>query len=528
MAVDSVRTFFDYAAAFTHDELRFRPWGKISASTLSGLPNTGSSQNKTPVIPDRVFAPLLEGALFLVESGPPHIFGAATAPVRHDFPPSRRGGVSADFDRRLDELVDNAGRQGRGLPAARKPTKKNQGISVLAIAQSIGMKDHMYLYRPDRWEKITAAAQRLGLGWKSLDPVSQVEIRGPSRAEFTPDPSTLENARRVALTACLVVVAALSGMRTSELAALERAAYFTEDSGLGLVRHRVRSLLLKGQPPGGRRGTWTVIEQVAQALKAAESLTDSEHPLSVAGFEDQYRALRKWINTAGREAGLRPVPEDWQVSLRQFRKTLARELAWRPNGIIAAKIHLKHISVATTEGYAGGRGESSSTFLKEVEKEQFEAREQAVREVISAIERGEQVAGLGAKELRAAVASLPGEGGEGPQTRERDDAVVALIASRAEIFYPMPLAHCWFTDPLRARCLRGVADKSRPIGASCQPAKCVNATIHPEHAGVWLAGMDELSASIRTRRIAAGECERVNLKIASFRSVVEDLGLSDT
>jgi hypothetical protein len=38
-----------------------------------------------------------------------------------------------------------------------------------------------------------------------------------------------------------------------------------------------------------------------------------------------------------------------------LRRTLALELAYRPGGVLASKIHLKHVAVATTEGYAKAR-----------------------------------------------------------------------------------------------------------------------------------------------------------------------------
>ncbi len=36
-------------------------------------------------------------------------------------------------------------------------------------------------------------------------------------------------------------------------------------------------------------------------------------------------------------------------------RTLAREIACRPSGLLAAKVHLKHVSAATTEGYTKPR-----------------------------------------------------------------------------------------------------------------------------------------------------------------------------
>ncbi|MEV4180602.1 hypothetical protein AB0J28_04045 [Streptosporangium canum] len=57
---------------------------------------------------------------------------------------------------------------------------------------------------------------------------------------------------------------------------------------------------------------------------------------------------------AGQGLGLAAILDN-PVNLRALRRTLAIELAHRPGGVLAAKIHLKHVAVATTEGYAEGR-----------------------------------------------------------------------------------------------------------------------------------------------------------------------------
>ena len=69
-------------------------------------------------------------------------------------------------------------------------------------------------------------------------------------------------------------------------------------------------------------------------------------------FPVRYTWFRNWVNgPAGQRLGLAPIPGD-PVTLRLLRRTLALELAYRPGGVLAAKIHLKHVSAATTEGYA--------------------------------------------------------------------------------------------------------------------------------------------------------------------------------
>lgn len=53
-------------------------------------------------------------------------------------------------------------------------------------------------------------------------------------------------------------------------------------------------------------------------------------------------------------SGLEPIP-DRPVHPRSLRRTLAVEMAARPGGLLATKLHFKHLPVVTSEGYADPR-----------------------------------------------------------------------------------------------------------------------------------------------------------------------------
>src|SRR5436309_4867642 len=127
-------------------------------------------------------------------------------------------------------------------------------------------------------------------------------------------------------------------------------------TGQGWVRYRLASRVVKGQPLGGAADEWVVVEPVHQAAQLLKRLHDTaENGVRLLGrfaFDVRYKWFRDWVNgPAGRRLGLAPIP-DIPVNLRALRRTLAIELAYRPGGVLAAKIHLKHVAVATTEGYA--------------------------------------------------------------------------------------------------------------------------------------------------------------------------------
>ncbi len=123
----------------------------------------------------------------------------------------------------------------------------------------------------------------------------------------------------------------------------------------GLVRYRLASLLVKGQPLGGTADEWVVIQPVHQAAGLAAALLGDDTPGTAPlfgrfSFQPRYQAFRSWVNgPPGHRLGLAPIPAD-TVTPQALRRTLALQLAHRPGGLLAAKIHLKHVSVATTEG----------------------------------------------------------------------------------------------------------------------------------------------------------------------------------
>ena len=174
-------------------------------------------------------------------------------------------------------------------------------------------------------------------------------------------------------TAAIIVVAAVSGMRSSELMELRVGCRRpVEEPVPGLQRYRLASKIVKGQPLGGTDDEWVVIEPVYRAVELAEQLHDNPRdgaPLfGRFAFNVRYTWFRNWVNApAGQRLGLAPIP-DGPVNLRMLRRTLALELAYRPGGVLAAKIHLKHVAVATTEGYASRPGGAQAELLAEVNK----------------------------------------------------------------------------------------------------------------------------------------------------------------
>ena len=215
-------------------------------------------------------------------------------------------------------------------------------------------------------------------------------------------------------TAAIVLLAAVSGMRASELMELRVGCRRpAEEPVPGLRRFRLASKIVKGRPLGGTDDEWVVIEPACQAVELAERLHDDPQPgaplFGRFAFYVRYKWFRAWVNSdAGRRLGLAPVP-DGLVNPRMLRRTLALEMAYRPGGVLAAKLHMKHIAVATTEGYASRPGGAQAELLAEVNKHEAERNLELVWAELRNYQQGVMPAGPGARELTEFFAHVDGK-----------------------------------------------------------------------------------------------------------------------
>jgi integrase len=297
-------------------------------------------------------------------------------------------------------------------------------------------------------------------------------------------------------TAAIVLLTAVSGMRASELMELRVGCRLpAEEPVPGLRRFRLASKIVKGQPLGGTDDEWVVIEPACQAVELAERLHDDPQPgaplFGRFAFYVRYKWFRSWVNSdAGRRLGLAPVP-DGLVNPRMLRRTLALEMAYRPGGVLAAKLHMKHIAVATTEGYASRPGGAQAELLAEVNKHEAERNLELVWAELRNYQQGVMPAGPGARELTEFFAHIDGKLAAGdpgaPKTQASDRDVLNLMTKRAQALHLGTSNYCWFTDPSRALCLKLAGDPAagKPLIGMCDSARCPQATHHPCHRPVW-------------------------------------------
>ncbi|MFF2518345.1 hypothetical protein [Streptomyces sp. NPDC058086] len=296
-------------------------------------------------------------------------------------------------------------------------------------------------------------------------------------------------------TACILTIAALSGMRTSELIELPLDCQLAPRSyGPDRVRHRLKSKAIKSRGHGGSWDEWVVVPEAYEAADIARKLADPGVAHLFPTHLDlcrRYRDLREWISRdEGQRLGLPHLPDD-AITPRVLRRTPAVELAHRPGGLSAAKLQLKHLSVSTTEGYANRTGGAQAVFLAEVGKEEESRNQSLTLQAFRDSQAGRRPSGPGARYLLAFFASVERQLEEldvtAPTLKRSDQELISLLAGRAGALH-LGLANCcWFLDPGKALCLQLArsSDRSRPLVGMCDSARCPQATHHSCHRDVW-------------------------------------------
>lgn len=296
-------------------------------------------------------------------------------------------------------------------------------------------------------------------------------------------------------TACILTIAALSGMRTSELVELPLDCQLAPRSyGTDRVRHRLKSRVIKGRGHGGTWDEWVVVAEAYEAAGVACQLADpgATHLFPVhLDLCRRYRDLRAWVNSdEGQRLGLPRLPDD-AITPRILRRTLAVELAHRPGGLFAAKLQLKHLSVTTTEGYANRPGGAQALFLAEVGKEEESRNLSLTLRAFRDDQAGRRPSGPGARDLLAFFAGVERQLEEldvtAPVVKRSDQEVINLLAHRSGALHLGLANYCWFLDPDKALCLKlaDSSDRSRPLVGMCDSARCPQATHHSCHREAW-------------------------------------------
>jgi integrase len=411
----AARLFWLCGAKLTADRLTFDPAAFLAEDgrTERAGPKRGS-ENATDRIPELVHAPLLVWALRWVDDFADdvlHVYtewsalhAYAQAGRKRGIPPVAREIIP----QRLAAVLGQYRAEDRPLPgqcAALNRSYSHGAVNVSHLAREVQCS-HRQLSEPRYLQQILKAADDLGVDDNSY-------LRTEARGRLDGQPwlrriayGDVELLARLLQTACYIVIAYLSGMRDSEVKHLRRGCLGVwRDDGGRVVRRKVTSQAFKGEhDPTGVTATWIVTAPVERAIKVLETLQPSSErylfallPTSRGYLKDRRNqvattsttnkdlaAFARWITSYcaahGRADGIPHVQgQEWRLSTRQFRRTLAWFIARQPGGVIAGAMQYRHLRVQMFEGYAGT---SESGFRAEVQAEEAIARGEKLGDLI--------------------------------------------------------------------------------------------------------------------------------------------------
>ena len=542
-AAQVIVDLLNYGELFTADrpDPGLRPWGGATATAIAEMPS-GRAMNKTPPLSDDILRPMLAAALYLTSATGPHA-AILNQQVREA---DQQWGRSApgEFARlsrapvtEITRLLERYQHDGIPLPmlpgylvSERLAAGWEQGDPLLTVglntlARQAGISQFILQWLTELREPIEAAVSAVGVQEMFARDGTLVDrADGQVQVPWTPPLHRLQAVALVGVvrTAAAAVIAAVSGMRASELMELQVGCRLLPGEPLpGLARYRLAGKLIKGQPPGGTRDEWVVIEPAYQAAGLAEQLhddpADGDLLFGRIAFSIRYKWFQNWVNgPSGQRLGLAPIP-GYPVNLRSLRRTLAIELAYRPGGVLAAKFQLKHIVTATTEGYASRPGGAQAELLAEVNQHESERNLALLWEEFRNYQQGIMPAGPGARELTDFFASIDAglDPAQAPaaKVQRSDREIRSLLTKRASVLHLGTSNYCWFTDPARALCLRLAGNQAgdRPLIGMCDSARCPQATHHPCHRPVW-AGHAENTQTFLGQLGRAQKTEKARLQ----------------
>ena len=515
--VVEVRRLWSYSEALPAPmRLAILPWHGASTQELLGR-TIGNRSNSTPRIAEKTMQSLLTWSLRFVEDFADDIVAAHT---EFQFLQSRTtwarkaDGVTdpspkSAVQRALVDYLDHLRRSGRSLPGrigadgtieidwshlarvvrSRSHSLKRPGYARLVLESGLPVADNAYLETP-----ITGRLH--GLPW--LD---------DSIAHF--DAAWLA---RHLTTACIVVIAYLSGARPGEVLDLRRGCVeHDRDLGLWLMagtyfKNAVDDNGNKIPAGAARRDPWVVVEPVARAVAVLERLHDQPFLFprtldprrrdnkrrtgdarTTQSITDDLAAFVEWVNTYCADRHIAGIPADPRAALKmsRFRRTLAWFIRRRPRGLVAGALQYGHVGTRLFQGYAGTY---DSGFPDEYAFEDFLARLEELGEDQRRLDAGEHVSGPAADAYRIRVTAAHKQFGGHvlTSTKQARD----LVGNPLLQIFPGKAMTCVF-DPAHALCqLRGVVDDPMvtPDTDDCRP-RCLN-----------IARTDRDIAEIRSRR----------------------------
>ncbi|CDO91616.1 hypothetical protein BN973_06025 [Mycobacterium triplex] len=330
--------------------------------------------------------------------------------------------------------------------------------------------------------------------------------------------------------ACYVFIAAMTMMRDSELQAIKRGSITTH--------YGVQAI--KSSTYKGRRAEttahWWIVEEAATAIRVLERL--SAHPEYLfAKFvngphEDAEPGIRpahelefllEHFAATGERSGLAPIPHGSPITSRALRRTTAcigRELGGNE---LAMSQQLKHV---ISYGYSNVTADymapdpAWSNLLDTNRSEENHAH--MIDMIKQARQSNHPLAGRGGARLTDAIVdeSTSTAASSSPELLISDSQLAVLLKKIAPVIRFGPANACLY-DEETALCRRTAArDTQGPLLGLCQPTRCPNSVVGPEHLPVWIGELQMLKSTIADNRLSPPRLQSLSERLAEVEQVL--------
>lgn len=408
------------------------PFGAATAAQLVGDPGP-TPTNRTPRICADVMEPLLSAALLTTTTIAGDIrtitkrLLAIRALAQH-VATNERQQTARQFHRwptlinHIERLIPAMIEHGLPLPGIYADGEVAVDVANFSVAAWV---DRDTLLHSPVQNQLRDSGLVLKPDWLIIKRFGTV-VNGPWRSQPLEAAELFPIVRHL-ITACFLVIAYLSGVRTGEALNLRRGC-ITHDKRLGLIF--LSGERLKTTTDRGTRSTattpWVVTKEVADAVAILEWLapdvllfpggkfcsgvwyaSGSTKPRTPGKINTDIREFVRWFNSdIAPITGHPSIPDDPEGDLAapRLRRTLAWHIVHRPNGIIAGATQYGHVRTQITQGYAGL---ADAGFASDLEFEALLLRAEQLHEDAQLLRTGEHVSGPSAEHYRSRIEHRP-------------------------------------------------------------------------------------------------------------------------
>ncbi|WP_329314528.1 hypothetical protein OG723_25850 [Streptomyces sp. NBC_01278] len=514
--VHLIKALYRFRHALASGGLQRDPWAGISTNAVLNQPVVPDL--KTPVIAPQTWFPLIRAAWTYISVFAPDILRAQSH--WQNIQARARKISTAEADRLFRAWVSDSA---HAVPLHGAGTAEGL-VNWSLLSWMIGAPPrHVQLFgtasRPGRERRgvveqlVAAGRTQVGLVADLIEVSRPDGSRGPWHHSLQPHSLWLECV--TLRNACYVFVAALSMMRDCEIREIVKGAV-VEHHGTPAVKSTKRKL-----DPDLPTKHWWITTPVAEAIDIASQLSQhdelafaSASPRSSGeGFVSGHAVtdFLTHVNRSRHVTGLAEIPQQ-NVTPHMFRRTLAMLTKDFPGSEIAVGMQLKHAATRalanrTTQGYM----DHDPSWARHLDTAIAERRFQRLKDLYISDSHGESIGyGPGAERMREAFAAVRQQAEILRSTgkAQRGDIRVEfdlLRRTRISIRFGK-LNHCTMNDadPVGAKCLEDAVvpqGHRGPLLDRCQPSRCANSVLGPEHLPIWRAERSSLLRLLDTPKI---------------------------